>query len=194
MTPKKTARKTKTKKTKVKKTKAVKKKTELEELMEEMMARFDGIENKISALISKISSLALMISTERDAKFTTHATVSKKFPEIKDRPPRKRRMYKAVCADCNTACEVPFEPRPDRPVYCKDCYSRNRNTGMQRNIPAKEEMAAEIAKTLNIAMPGLSGKKSAKTGTKKRPSTAKTTGKKKSTSKRPASKTKKKRR
>ena len=37
-----------------------------------------------------------------------------------DRPPRQ--MYDVVCADCGQPTQVPFKPREDRPVYCKDCY------------------------------------------------------------------------
>jgi CxxC-x17-CxxC domain-containing protein len=35
-----------------------------------------------------------------------------------------RQMYQAVCADCGTTTEVPFEPRQGRPVYCRDCFER----------------------------------------------------------------------
>ncbi len=35
-----------------------------------------------------------------------------------------RRMYPAVCAECGQQTEVPFEPRGDRPVYCRECYSK----------------------------------------------------------------------
>ena len=38
-----------------------------------------------------------------------------------------REMHKAVCADCKKECEVPFKPREDRPVYCKDCFSKHKN-------------------------------------------------------------------
>ncbi len=34
-----------------------------------------------------------------------------------------REMHKAVCAKCGTDCEVPFEPRDDRPIYCSTCYA-----------------------------------------------------------------------
>jgi CxxC-x17-CxxC domain-containing protein len=33
----------------------------------------------------------------------------------------ERKMYPMKCADCGTDSEVPFEPKPDRPVYCKEC-------------------------------------------------------------------------
>ena len=38
----------------------------------------------------------------------------------------RRQMYSAVCAQCGKECEVPFEPREGRPVYCSECYSKVR--------------------------------------------------------------------
>ncbi len=35
-----------------------------------------------------------------------------------------RQMFSAVCAECGKPCQVPFEPRNDRPVYCSDCFRR----------------------------------------------------------------------
>ena len=35
-----------------------------------------------------------------------------------------RQMYPAVCAECGQQTEVPFEPRGDRPVYCRNCYAQ----------------------------------------------------------------------
>lgn len=35
-----------------------------------------------------------------------------------------RQMHSAVCATCGQDCEVPFEPRQGRPVYCRDCYQK----------------------------------------------------------------------
>jgi CxxC-x17-CxxC domain-containing protein len=37
-----------------------------------------------------------------------------------------REMHKAICADCKKECEVPFKPKEDRPVYCKDCYQNHK--------------------------------------------------------------------
>ncbi|MBI4322103.1 MAG: zinc-ribbon domain containing protein [Chloroflexi bacterium] len=37
-----------------------------------------------------------------------------------------RQMYPAVCASCGTQTQVPFEPRTDRPVYCSDCFRKQR--------------------------------------------------------------------
>ena len=35
-----------------------------------------------------------------------------------------RQMFPAVCAECGRETNVPFQPRGDRPVYCRDCFSR----------------------------------------------------------------------
>ena len=35
----------------------------------------------------------------------------------------QRQMYSATCASCGATCEVPFEPKQERPVYCSACYS-----------------------------------------------------------------------
>jgi len=30
---------------------------------------------------------------------------------------------------CNKECEVPFKPSGDRPVYCKECFSKRKGGG-----------------------------------------------------------------
>jgi CxxC-x17-CxxC domain-containing protein len=37
-----------------------------------------------------------------------------------------RQMYDAVCSDCGKETKVPFQPDGDRPVYCRDCFSKHR--------------------------------------------------------------------
>jgi CxxC-x17-CxxC domain-containing protein len=34
-----------------------------------------------------------------------------------------RQMYPAVCSNCGQPTEVPFQPRSDKPVYCRDCFA-----------------------------------------------------------------------
>ncbi len=38
----------------------------------------------------------------------------------------QRDMYPPVCAECGKDATVPFQPRGDRPVYCSDCFSKQR--------------------------------------------------------------------
>ena len=38
----------------------------------------------------------------------------------------QREMFTATCASCGRDARVPFQPRDDRPVYCSDCFSKQR--------------------------------------------------------------------
>jgi len=38
----------------------------------------------------------------------------------------ERQMYEVVCDGCGVTTQVPFQPRGDRPVYCRDCFDRQR--------------------------------------------------------------------
>ena len=35
-----------------------------------------------------------------------------------------RQMFDVVCSGCGRHTQVPFEPRGDRPVYCRDCFEK----------------------------------------------------------------------
>lgn len=37
-----------------------------------------------------------------------------------------RQTFKAICAECGKEADLPFQPRGDRPVYCRDCFSKRR--------------------------------------------------------------------
>lgn len=37
---------------------------------------------------------------------------------------RQREMFKATCSQCGGVAEVPFQPRGDKPVYCRDCFAQ----------------------------------------------------------------------
>lgn len=37
-----------------------------------------------------------------------------------------RETYEAVCAECGCTTEVPFKPKEDRPVYCRQCYVKKK--------------------------------------------------------------------
>ena len=37
-----------------------------------------------------------------------------------------RTFYEATCASCGNIAKVPFEPKEDRPVYCSECFAKQR--------------------------------------------------------------------
>ena len=43
-----------------------------------------------------------------------------------NRDDRPREMHDAKCGDCGNDCQVPFRPKEDRPVYCRECFQNHR--------------------------------------------------------------------
>jgi CxxC-x17-CxxC domain-containing protein len=41
-------------------------------------------------------------------------------------PRQDRQMFAATCSECGRETEVPFQPNPDRPVYCTSCFQSRR--------------------------------------------------------------------
>jgi len=35
-------------------------------------------------------------------------------------------MFSTTCSACGGPAEVPFQPRGDKPVYCRDCFQKQR--------------------------------------------------------------------
>lgn len=94
-------------------------------LINKMMEHLVSLEKKIDAL----TSLAPLAVTRTDT-----ATAGRRPDAIPHPPERKqdngfreRILHKAVCAECNKECEVPFKPSGTRPVYCKECFAKRKN-------------------------------------------------------------------
>jgi CxxC-x17-CxxC domain-containing protein len=61
-----------------------------------------------------------------------------------------RPLCKAVCADCHKDCEVPFRPSGERPVYCKECFSKRKAgngpfKGNNSPLPAENKAISQPA-------------------------------------------------
>ena len=41
----------------------------------------------------------------------------------------QRVFYDAVCAQCGKEAKVPFQPTEDRPVYCSECFAKQKEQG-----------------------------------------------------------------
>ena len=39
-----------------------------------------------------------------------------------------RPMFDVVCDNCGRPTQVPFQPRGDRPVYCRECFDAQRQS------------------------------------------------------------------
>jgi CxxC-x17-CxxC domain-containing protein len=93
-------------------------------LINKMMHKLDSVEKKIDALVSQASPAG---------RRPDHA--QRPPDRTKDNGFRERVLHKAVCADCNKECEIPFKPSAGRPVYCKECFVKRKNGA----IPPKEK-------------------------------------------------------
>ncbi|MDD3750270.1 MAG: hypothetical protein PHS43_07255 [Firmicutes bacterium] len=36
-------------------------------------------------------------------------------------------MHTVICSACGREAEVPFKPREDRPVYCRECFEAQKS-------------------------------------------------------------------
>ncbi|MGI6712466.1 MAG: zinc-ribbon domain containing protein [Bacillota bacterium] len=39
---------------------------------------------------------------------------------------QNREMHSVICAECGIETQVPFKPINDRPVYCRDCFQKQK--------------------------------------------------------------------
>lgn len=104
--------------------------------------------------------------------------------------PKERTMYSAVCADCRKECSIPFKPSGERPVYCKDCFSRRKNPD---SFKSKEEeippAVAHVRPAVVLVQEEVKTKEAKKTKaaakTKKKAGTAKKVSPRKAAAKKP---------
>ena len=54
-----------------------------------------------------------------------------------------REMHKIKCSECGKEDEVPFKPRNDAPVYCKDCYFKKKGITPRNAAPKEQAEPAE---------------------------------------------------
>ena len=65
----------------------------------------------------------------------------------------ERRMFDAVCSNCGNNCQLPFQPRDDKPVFCSNCFeNRDKNINKGGNEQF-EAINAKLDKILGILLP-----------------------------------------
>lgn len=111
-------------------------------------------------------------------------------------------MHKSVCADCGKECEVPFKPTGDRPVYCTECWAKNRpprrEDRRQRVYPREDRSRRPLPTSENVDLQILAElkrirellEKGAKKEEKQTPDSASDTSRYKTSKKRATSKAK----
>ena len=124
------------------------------DLMTRVQAQLAALERKVDVLVSRSSvrPSEASPSSQLCSSGVVHAHPDAPVSTGPRDPHRGRPMYQAVCADCKKDCEIPFKPSGDRPVYCKECFSRRKsNRVMNAGVvhapaPAVVPAAAAVAK------------------------------------------------
>jgi CxxC-x17-CxxC domain-containing protein len=59
----------------------------------------------------------------RDSRFSNDRP-ARRFGRDNNRPGREGglELFDATCAKCGVDCQIPFKPRSNKPVYCRDCF------------------------------------------------------------------------
>lgn len=56
---------------------------------------------------------------------------------------RDREMTKIKCSECGKEAEVPFKPRKDTPVYCRECFMKRKGIKPRQQREESEEEAED---------------------------------------------------
>lgn len=76
-----------------------------------------------------------------------------------------RQMFDAICDKCGSRCQIPFQPRPGKQVFCSHCFEqkekgdrgiqdRPRNNGQLDALNAKlDKILALLSPTASIQIP-----------------------------------------
>lgn len=96
-------------------------------LITTLVQKLVSLETKIDTVLSRLSERTVEVPRQQP---TSSVPVVEKHKD-------NRSMYKVICADCGSHCEVPFRPSIGRPVYCKECFTK-RKTGA--NLTSRAEL------------------------------------------------------
>ena len=60
----------------------------------------------------------------RDGSFNRGGSQRRSFGD-RNRP--RPQMHEAICSECGKKCEVPFKPTGSKPIYCSQCFAKQRD-------------------------------------------------------------------
>ncbi len=115
-------------------------------LINSLQQQLGAVERKIDSLISRSQPKPPEIKTFPNNLQFTPRPQNIPNPQQENRS-RERTLHKAVCADCKKGCEVPFKPSGDRPVYCKDCFSKRKSANSFNARPNNRPIESKFVNT-----------------------------------------------
>jgi len=140
-------------------------------VMTKVQEQLAVLDRKLDAFMTKsLKELAEALAAAKPAPRPHVPPPAQSNPRPNDRPGRQ--MYAVVCFDCGKDTEIPFKPTGDRPVYCKECFTK-RKSG---HAPQVNPQAAATAQAVN---PEPLAKEKKKAAAAKKPTVKKAVVKKK---------------
>ncbi len=58
-------------------------------------------------------------------------------------------MHEVICDKCGEKCEVPFKPTGDKPVYCRNCFKKDEDSGSKSGLNQFKTEFDQINKKLD---------------------------------------------
>jgi CxxC-x17-CxxC domain-containing protein len=68
---------------------------------------------------------------------------------------RNREMFSAVCDKCGSKCEVPFRPSGGKPIFCDNCFTKNKNNAPRGNNQGGRNQMQELNTKLDTLIDAL---------------------------------------
>ncbi|MEE9315913.1 MAG: CxxC-x17-CxxC domain-containing protein [bacterium] len=100
-------------------------------LINKVQQQLSAIEKRLDILISQSSKKPFERSySQKPSRSLNHS--HRRDRTRQGDGSRERTYTKAICADCNKECEIPFKPSGDRPVYCRECFPKHKKGNLFR--------------------------------------------------------------
>lgn len=108
-----------------------------------------NIDSGVIALINKMQQQLVFLEKKIDiliSQSSQRPSAAKGYGKTRQGNSfKERNLVKVTCAECNQECEVPFRPSGNRPVYCRDCFSKHRDSapafGKPKGGPRKKKFS-----------------------------------------------------
>lgn len=154
-------------------------------LMAQIQEQLAVLDRKLDAFMTKsLNELAQALAASKPAQVVHVPAPSGQSsnPRPNDFRPA-RQMYAVVCFECGKDTEIPFKPSGDRPVFCKECFSKRKSgQGAKAISEPRPQGAPSIEATASVrvpAKPALTGADVTPSVSKKKTPAKKTAAKKK---------------
>jgi CxxC-x17-CxxC domain-containing protein len=125
-------------------------------LISKVQQQLSFLEKKIDTLISQSSEKSFNAQPPKQFQHFDH---SQRRSEGRHDNYRERVLHRAICAECKKECEVPFKPSGERPVYCKDCFSKRKGGSSFNERPDNRHREARHDERSYSGRPHGGGKK-----------------------------------